>query len=540
MARVGALGIVSNSVSTPITIFEGTDSLGANCGCRPPDPNAAVGDGYVAEAVNTEFRVYDESGNIKLDESFSQFFFGLGPHNLTDPYVEYDAEAGRWYVTMLDVLTEDVESDFLFAVSNDSNPLDGFSMQERIQVGDPKDGLFEDLDFDKLGYNHDAIILEATGFQPTATPVQFVAIDKAQLLAGKFVDFAYKLGDSPDHFRADVPAQMIGSNPGDPMWLMSTNGYPDAKDNASIRVTKLTNMLSDSPVFTEYSVPVSAFGQPNPADQPGLLDSVATNDATMTSVQYLDGKLVTAIAATDPSDGYRQTHVHWYQVDVSSGTPVLVQEGSISPGPGIATYFGAVAQDKNGDLGFTYMESSATEYVSMYIAAHAANSEAGSIGPGVAVVLGGGPMPFSDREGDYGSVALDPADGLTFWAANEYVGSDGSSDIWRTKLASFQLSSVKVSLQIGTDYYAVNASAGDTLHLATGTPGGPTGRVQQRALLRTLPLRPGRQPGRVRPGQCGRRPQLRHHLPGPLRSRWELHDRGDRLEPYRGADRGSL
>jgi hypothetical protein len=26
---------------------------------------------------------------------------------------------------------------------------------------------------------------------------------------------------------------------------------------------------------------------------------------------------------------------------------------------------------------------------------------------------------------------LDPADGRTFWSANEYIGDDGNVDIWR-------------------------------------------------------------------------------------------------------------
>src|SRR5262249_48460680 len=167
-------------------------------------------------------------------------------------------------------------SDQLFAVSNDANPLDGFSLQERIHIGNG-----DLLDFDKMGYNADAIILESNDFKSDGTvPVQFIAIDKAQLLSGNFVDFTYQLGGFPDHFRADVPAQMHGSVSGDPIWLMSTDGYPNATGNTTIRVTKLTNELSNSPVFTETSLTVNPFGQPTPADQPGAPGSVATNDAT--------------------------------------------------------------------------------------------------------------------------------------------------------------------------------------------------------------------------------------------------------------------
>ena len=77
-------------------------------------------------------------------------------------------------------------------------------------------------------------------------------------------------------------------------------------------------------------------------------------------------------------------------------------------------------------------------------------------------------MPESSREGDYGSAVYDPGTGL-FWGANEYIGSDGSTDIWRTKITSFSVFSGD-----GTDFYSVNANVGDNLHFATTTPaGGP-------------------------------------------------------------------
>jgi hypothetical protein len=45
-------------------------------------------------------------------------------------------------------------------------------------------------------------------------------------------------------------------------------------------------------------------------------------------------------------------------------------------------------------------------------------------------------MPFSFRTGDYSSTVLD-SDGLTFWSANEYNGSNGANDIWLTHIASY-------------------------------------------------------------------------------------------------------
>ena len=134
----------------------------------------------------------------------------------------------------------------------------------------------------------------------------------------------------------------------------------------------------------------------------------------------------------------------------------------------MATYFGAAAIDSAGNIGLSYMESSSSEYVSSYVAGHIAGTPLGTTTPGTVFGPGGGPMPDSFREGDYGSAVYDPGTGL-FWGANEYIGSDGSSDIWRTKITSFSVTSA-----IGTDFYSVNANAGDNLHFATTTPaGGP-------------------------------------------------------------------
>ena len=60
---------------------------------------------------------------------------------------------------------------------------------------------------------------------------------------------------------------------------------------------------------------------------------------------------------------------------------------------------------------------------------------------------------------------LDPTDGTTFWAANEYIGSDGDTDIWRTHIASFSLPPA-----VDNDWYSVNVAAGSSLSLQSSTP----------------------------------------------------------------------
>jgi hypothetical protein len=186
--------------------------------------------------------------------------------------------------------------------------------------------------------------------------------------------------------------------------------------------------------------------------------SVDTNESVFTRADWRNGKLVSAQNIGLPGD--TAAHVRWYEFDTSGPAPILVQQGTISPGPGVSTYFGSVAINAGGDIGLTYMESSATEFVSMDIAGRKAADPLGTMTPGVLVAAGTGDGFFA-RAGDYSGIAVDPSDGTTFWAENEYQGNA----LWNTRVASFT-----VVIPPDKDWYSVNARAGDTLNVSIGLP----------------------------------------------------------------------
>src|SRR5262245_25031172 len=77
--------------------LEGIDFIGSNCGCLPPDTNAAVGNDFVVETVNVQIRMWNKTlGNILLDEPLATFF---GEFSGGDVYVLYDDIADRWYAS---------------------------------------------------------------------------------------------------------------------------------------------------------------------------------------------------------------------------------------------------------------------------------------------------------------------------------------------------------------------------------------------------------------------------------------------------------
>ncbi len=180
--------------------------------------------------------------------------------------------------------------------------------------------------------------------------------------------------------------------------------------------------------------------------------------------------LVATQTVTEPDTNFTTDVVRWYEFNTNGAAPTLVQQGSIAPGPGIATYNGQIAIDAAGDLGITYMQSSLTQFVSMYVTGQLHGAPAGTLLPAVEVQAGSLSQPDSFRTGDYSGIAVDPSNGLTFWAINQYYGPD-INNIWNTWVASFQVSSPVVN-----DWYSVNVLAGNTLSLTTSTPGDASGQ----------------------------------------------------------------
>src|SRR5260370_5966139 len=109
--------------------YDGIDFLSSNCFCLPPDTSAAVGNNFVVETVHVQIRIFDKTtGAQLLNERLSTFF---GYHSRGDPYVVYDDNADRWYVSAFDSTV----SGLVLEVSSDGTPLFGFRTYHLTNVG---------------------------------------------------------------------------------------------------------------------------------------------------------------------------------------------------------------------------------------------------------------------------------------------------------------------------------------------------------------------------------------------------------------------
>ena len=137
-----------------------------------------------------------------------------------------------------------------------------------------------------------------------------------------------------------------------------------------------------------------------------------------------------------------QTGIRWYEIRNPGGTPVAAQQSTFSPDTTTYRWMGSIAQDKQGNMFLGYSASSSTLFPGIRYTGRLATDPLNQMQPERTLIAGLGNQILSpsntsgrDRWGDYATVALDPADGCTFWFATEYLTFSGYNN-WATHLVA--------------------------------------------------------------------------------------------------------
>ena len=218
-----------------------------------------------------------------------------------------------------------------------------------------------------------------------------------------------------------VPTVMHDAAPGDPMWFVERQD-----DGDNVRLVRMTDVLG-APIFTDFVIDVDDYDNTVAAPQPGG-GTFDTGDFRMLNAELRGGRLVATHAVGLDFDGIAgadETSARWYEFDVNGLTPTLTQQGNIDPGIGIHTYFPSIAIAPNGDIGITFMQSAATQFVSMYVAGQKFGDAPGTMST-PALVKAGTQTYSGTRGGDYSGISVDPLTG-SFWAANEVIILDSAA-----------------------------------------------------------------------------------------------------------------
>ena len=504
-------------------------------GTTPPDTIAAAGPNHVVEAVNDNLFFGSKatlpnnlSGTVQSFDSFFPGFthslFGL-EDVITDPSVNYDAATGKWIISILDVDLQNDKGYLNIAVSNTNDPTGSWT-KFQLDLTDGhgplipgNKGLTLWGDFERFGSSANAYVWTVNMFSFSSggidqnslfDHVQVIAVDKSNLSNVNTVDLpSWDSTTSTITNENLLPVRMDGPTTADGMWFAEETNYGTSSGQANaLRLVHVADMLTATPSsfvnftgnvpqyqFTYVPDPSTGGNHPwnngdtnNNAVQagssafpnPGLID---TNDTRIDSAVWetVNGQqhLVLTQTVADPSDP-TTAKARWYDFNTTGATDPSVavplsQSGEINPGAGIFTYFPSAAIDPAGDIGMTYLESSANELFTMYVTGKTPSESA--MEPGVAVISDSpdaGPDASPHRAGDYSGTVVDinsaGAPTNSFWSANEYA----SGGDWATVLDNFSVSSPAVPPIISSTSASPNPVTGTTtqLSVAASDPGG--------------------------------------------------------------------
>ena len=426
--------------------FAGLNTNDAGGIIEPPDTIAAAGPTAVVEIVNSNIAYYNKAtGKLPLQRG-ARRLLRLGQPLPIAPLrrLRHLRRAGRagsssppWTSTSAPA------SYFNFAVSNDSNPLDGFSEIHQVETTEvsPRTGETLFTDYPRLGWNADAYVVSFNmfGFQTqTQYNAKVLTIQKSTVLdqnASTLTDYQV---DRPLPNSTMVPATMHGSAAGGPMWFVEEKGLEQDGTYSNLRVVKMTNVLSASPTFTDSYIPVDPYTiTPFPGDTQGVVSTAL--DTRILSLDWRNNQMVATQNAG--IDGDTNVHARWYVIATGGSAPSIAQQGTVAPGPDVGTYMPSAALGTDGSIGMTYIGVVADRgYVGLR---HRSSGDrprrdhaGGGLGQGRRAELSG------DAGGRLQRDHRRPPNGTSYWAANEYAiaTSDISLPNWGTWIANFQLS----------------------------------------------------------------------------------------------------
>ncbi|MFO7682476.1 MAG: proprotein convertase P-domain-containing protein, partial [Chloroflexota bacterium] len=352
-----------------------------------------------------------------------------------DPYSQYDEENGRYVmgITAYDPNVNGGDNGWACIAVSQTDSAAGQWYLYSFD-GNPGTGTDYFFDYPHIGIGQDAIYLGANMFGASFVRNHVFAFDKNAMYAGQSAN-SVKLNVGSTNFTLQ-PAKLKGyltggwpTNASEPQYFVDAQ-Y--GNNQTVLTVWKFANPWT-SPTFTQAgTVTVNSYSLP--VSQPQLGGSnIQGNDNRLLDVEYWGGKLwTTHTVGCNPGSGTVNC-VRWYEINISSGTPSLVQQGTFSSS-GEFRSFPDLGVNACGDMLVGYTKTSSSMYPGVYVVGREAGDPTGQLKNETLVHAGEDFYTAYDsvprRWGDYTGMALDP-DGRTFWYVGEYSRNQATAR-WST------------------------------------------------------------------------------------------------------------
>ena len=384
----------------------------------PPDAHIAVGPSNIVVVVNRRWECYDKSnpGNRRDWSTFADFLMNVAPPNtdLFDARVIYDRWSSR-FIMIIDGRNNVTQQSFWFLiVSQGSSWISGWSIwtvNPAINGSTPTTNLADRPDIGVDGNN----IYITSNMYDFATSATGYAKIRAYRLADLYVGALSGYFDAwdlrnPDNSPAwDIrPADRFGSK-GD-MFLAN------AASSSKLSLWRDSDPFDMLPI-TPTNISVGPFSQPPNAQQPGVTNTLRTNDYRILQAQYRAGGIwATHHINYDWGTGPRSA-IRLYKIrEDALGLLQQITVGS----PDYFYFYPSFATDQDDNVVTSFSISSRSNlipglYASLGFTGRQSQDPPNTIDPITTVIKAGegvytSTMDSAVRWGDYSGTALDPAD----------------------------------------------------------------------------------------------------------------------------------
>ena len=434
--------------------FQGA-SCSSPCTLTPPDMGASVGPGQVVQMLNGSFMVFDRAGNVQTQTTDANFWLSTNPGDpqlqsiintgLSDPRIIYDPSSQRWFATEISIGQKPTPSQpnppnqILVAVSNTSNPLDGFkSVNFNSSIANPATGQFNFGDFPTLGVTANSVVIGTNNFPSNggeeglsnANGVSIFSLPKSDLLMPTGPSIANMTSfDNLPLSQGWTPETATDFGSGNATVLrtlpLPPGNYPTTITSTQITSSGLTPLISSSMMFG---------GQPHDGRQPNLLDSIDAGDNRISSGPFQVGSdIYFAQSIAQCADDV----IQWGILDATTG--MVTAQGLISMA-GKDLLYPSIAANSDGTFVIAFDASGPNTNISAY------RDVCRTIGASISCAdpqldFAGlvGDYSLTDpsgviRWGDYSWVTVDSLDPLDFWLFQEYPITAGT---WGTLITEY-------------------------------------------------------------------------------------------------------
>ena len=422
-----------------------------NTGVNPPDPCLAVGPNHVIQMINggsgAYFRICNKSlATVGAAQTYMDNFLSsiISYSGLGDPVVLYDALADRWLMTEF----ASGNNNLYVAVSQTADPTGAWYAYSYTATNFP--------DYPKYGVWNNCYVVTSNENSPA-----IYALPRANMLAGtagtavRFTVPAYATigfqACTPVHFDGgDAPpagAPAMFMRMADDAWTTITTDVDrlemwtinyNAATPASSTISGPTTMNTEA--FDTGLCGYTAFACMN---QPGTTTTLdPLREVLMNRVCYRNLSSAfgyEAIVCSHVTDvGSDRGGVRWYELHRTGGSAnpwSIYQQGTWSPDAN-DRWMSGIAINQNGDIGLMYNISGTTGgnvYPSVRYTGRYRTDPLGQMTIAETSIVAGAASNTSNRYGDYGSLNVDPADGLSFYGTAQYNPTGG----WSTRMFKF-------------------------------------------------------------------------------------------------------